>query len=82
MYTGYSALAMAEALPADGEVVTLDIDSYLRDLNLQSFSASPHGSKIQIRIGEFALSHNICTHTHTHTDVCVQTQYRWTDSRN
>ncbi|KAK7465164.1 hypothetical protein BaRGS_00037667 [Batillaria attramentaria] len=51
MYTGYSALAMAEALPADGVVVTLDMDPYLEQLNRKSFAASPHGSKIQIRIG-------------------------------
>ncbi|KAK7465165.1 hypothetical protein BaRGS_00037668 [Batillaria attramentaria] len=52
MYTGYSALAMAEALPADGVVVTLDMDPYLEQLNRKSFAASPHGSKIQIRIGQ------------------------------
>ena len=28
MFTGYSALAMAEALPADGEVVACEVDAY------------------------------------------------------
>lgn len=51
MYTGYSALSMAEALPADGVVVTLDMDPYLHQLNTDMFKKSPHGSKIQIRIG-------------------------------
>ncbi|KAK7488049.1 hypothetical protein BaRGS_00020640 [Batillaria attramentaria] len=51
MFTGYSALSMAEALPEDGVVVTLDRTPYLEQLNKKSFAASPHGSKIQIRIG-------------------------------
>jgi len=51
MYTGYSALAMAEALPADGSVVSLDMDPYLKGHNQPFFDASPHGKKIQIKIG-------------------------------
>ena len=51
MYTGYSALSMAEALPADGEVVTLDMDPYLKQHNQPFFDASPHGAKITVKIG-------------------------------
>lgn len=52
MYTGYSALSMAEALPEHGEVITLEMDPYLEQLNKKSFDASPHGSKIQIKMGQ------------------------------
>lgn len=51
MYTGYSALAMAEALPADGEVVTVDQEKYLESFTGDLVSKSPHGSKIKIHIG-------------------------------
>ncbi|KAK0053738.1 caffeoyl-CoA O-methyltransferase 1 [Biomphalaria pfeifferi] len=53
MFTGYSALSMAEALPADGEVVTIDQDDYLKTLVEDSFlKKSPHGYKIKIIIGK------------------------------
>lgn len=51
MFTGYSALAMAEALPPDGVLVTCDTQDFLRELNEKSFANSPHGKKIQIKIG-------------------------------
>ena len=51
MFTGYSALTMAEELPDDGQVITMDIDRE-REATAQSFFAkSPHGDKITIRIG-------------------------------
>jgi len=56
MYTGYSALTMAEALPADGEVVTLDMDPYLEGHNKPYFESSPHGKKITIKIGDATAS--------------------------
>ncbi|KAH9507571.1 Caffeoyl-CoA O-methyltransferase 1 [Bulinus truncatus] len=53
MFTGYSALSMAEALPADGLLVTLDQDEYLKELvGGKFFSKSPHGKKIKIKIGQ------------------------------
>nr|KAG5700475.1 hypothetical protein BaRGS_013962 [Batillaria attramentaria] len=54
-FTGYSALAMAEALPEDGVVVTLDRDPFLERLNMETFAACPQGSKIQIRTVRGAL---------------------------
>ena len=51
MYTGYGALAFAEAIPEDGVVVTCEIDPYLESFAKDLFSKSPHGKKIQIRIG-------------------------------
>ncbi|KAK6194849.1 hypothetical protein SNE40_000389 [Patella caerulea] len=47
MFTGYTALAMAEALPADGEVVTCEISEYLKDMTADFFSRSQHGKKIK-----------------------------------
>ncbi|XP_041370340.1 atrial natriuretic peptide-converting enzyme-like [Gigantopelta aegis] len=52
MFTGYSALSMAEALPADGKVFTCDRELYLADLNRKVFDSSPHGKKIEIRLGD------------------------------
>lgn len=51
MYTGYSALACAEALPDDGEVITCEFDPYLENLVKEYTSKSVHGRKISIRIG-------------------------------
>ncbi|KAL8626009.1 hypothetical protein ACOMHN_012601 [Nucella lapillus] len=52
MYTGYSALSMAEALPAGGELVTLDREPYLKERNQAVFDSLPQGKKITIRIGK------------------------------
>jgi caffeoyl-CoA O-methyltransferase len=51
MFTGYSALAMAEALPANGIVVACEIDAEVADFARQSFETSPAGHKIDIRVG-------------------------------
>ncbi|KAK3579930.1 hypothetical protein CHS0354_014041 [Potamilus streckersoni] len=51
MYTGYSALACAEALPVNGVVITCDVDPYLENLVKKYISKSVHGRKISIRIG-------------------------------
>lgn len=51
-YTGYSALAMAEQLPADGEVITLDINPETTELGRESWEKSPHGRKITLLLGE------------------------------
>jgi len=50
-YTGYSALCMAENLPAGGEVITLDIDDKLTKLSQKYWDQSSHGNKIHKIIG-------------------------------
>ncbi len=51
MFTGYSALCFAEALPADGRVITCEIDPESAALARKYFAKSPHGRKIDIRMG-------------------------------
>lgn len=51
MFTGYSTLAFAEALPKGGHVVTCDINPETSQIARQCFSDSPHGSKIEIKVG-------------------------------
>lgn len=50
-FTGYSALAMAEALPEDGEILTCDINPETCAIAQSFFARSPHGGKIRIRLG-------------------------------
>jgi caffeoyl-CoA O-methyltransferase len=50
-FTGYSALAMAEALPPNGEIITCDIDPQHADIAQRFFARSPHGHKITLRLG-------------------------------
>ena len=51
MFTGYSALAMAEALPADGHVVACEIDPDVAAIARRHFDATPDGAKIGIELG-------------------------------
>jgi caffeoyl-CoA O-methyltransferase len=51
MFTGYSALSMAEGLPADGRIITCDIDPKAQTMAQAAFDASPVGNKIEIRMG-------------------------------
>jgi len=51
MFTGYSALCFAEALPVEGTVVTCEIDEESAALALQYFARSPSGKKIEVRMG-------------------------------
>ena len=50
-FTGYSALCFAEALPADGQVMTCDIDTYAVALAKIYWAKSPYGAKIHARLG-------------------------------
>ncbi len=50
MFTGYSALAMAEALPAEGRVVACEVDASVAEVARQCFSESPSGSKILVDV--------------------------------
>lgn len=51
MFTGYSALCFAEALPADGSVITCEIDEKSATMGRRYVARSPHGSKITVRMG-------------------------------
>lgn len=51
MFTGYSALAMAEALPADGTVIACELDRDVADFARECFDGSPDGHKITIEVG-------------------------------
>jgi caffeoyl-CoA O-methyltransferase len=50
-FTGYSALAMAEALPDDGTVFTCEIDADSAAFARRYWDKSPHGRKIEVRVG-------------------------------
>jgi caffeoyl-CoA O-methyltransferase len=50
-FTGYSALAMAEGLPDDGEVITCDVDPDATGIARSFWDRSPHGKKITLRLG-------------------------------
>ena len=50
--TGYSALCMAEALPEDAVLHTIECDEELEDFILQNFAGSDHGHKIKLHIGD------------------------------
>ena len=51
LFTGYSALAMAEALPEDGILIACEIDAYAARFAKDCFAKSPHSHKIQIKLG-------------------------------
>ena len=51
MFTGYSALAMAEALPEDGVVVACEVDPEVARFAQECFEASPAGRRITVEVG-------------------------------
>ena len=51
MFTGYSALAIAEALPDDGRVLSCELDPDVAAFAQRSFDETPAGAKIEIRVG-------------------------------
>jgi caffeoyl-CoA O-methyltransferase len=51
MFTGYSALMMAAALPDDGELTTCDIDPHAEAIARRYFDRHPDGKKIHVRMG-------------------------------
>jgi len=51
MFTGYSALSMAEVLPPEGRIVTCEIDPEPAALAAKYFARSPYGRKIEIKMG-------------------------------
>ena len=51
MFTGYSALMMAEALPDNGQLITCEIDAKAEAIARRYFEENPHGRKITVRMG-------------------------------
>ena len=50
-YTGYSALCLAEGMPDDGELHTIDINEELVDFQRTYFDRSPYGKQIFQHLG-------------------------------
>lgn len=50
MFTGYSALAMAEALPDGGEVVACELDAYVAEFAKRCFDGASSGDKIKVEV--------------------------------
>jgi caffeoyl-CoA O-methyltransferase len=50
-YTGYSALAMAEGLPPEGELITCEISEDHAELALRFIARSPRANQIRLRLG-------------------------------
>lgn len=51
MFTGYSALMMAEGLPENGRLITCEIDLKAEAIARRYFAESPYGHKIAVRMG-------------------------------
>jgi caffeoyl-CoA O-methyltransferase len=51
-FTGYSALAMAEVLPDDGKILTIEHNADHAKVAQDFFDRSPNGFKITLRMGE------------------------------
>ena len=47
-FTGYSALAIAEALPQDGILTTCENSQEYADIAMRYFNKSPYGHKIEL----------------------------------
>jgi caffeoyl-CoA O-methyltransferase len=56
MFTGYSALAMAEALPPGGELVACELDPEVAAFAERGFAESPAGEKITVEVGPASAS--------------------------
>jgi len=50
-FTGYSALSMAEALPADGQIVTCELSERHGEMAQRFIDRSPYRTMINIRLG-------------------------------
>lgn len=51
-YTGYSALAMAAALPPDGRILTFEINDEQEDFTRPWIAGSPYGNAVEFVIGD------------------------------
>lgn len=53
-FSGYSALCMAEGLPDDGELHTIEIDDEQEEFIRKQLSRAEHGKKVTLHIGDAA----------------------------
>lgn len=51
-FTGYAALAMAEALPADGRLIGVEHDPYTADFARRHLATSEAGQRVEVRTGD------------------------------
>lgn len=51
-FTGYSALCIAEGLPEDGSLVTVEINDELEEIILEAFADSSYGARIELVMGD------------------------------
>ena len=56
-FTGMSAMAFAEGIPSDGEVVTVEFDPKTASFVDQLFRSSSQGQKITLRVSTFLFFH-------------------------
>ncbi|MCF6378184.1 class I SAM-dependent methyltransferase [Nocardioides KLBMP 9356] len=54
MFTGYSALAMAQALPDGGRVVACEIDDRAAEIARSAFAQARGGDRVDVRVGPAA----------------------------
>jgi len=50
-YTGYSALAMADALPEGGHIVTCEVNGRHAAIAAENIAASPHAGRVEVLLG-------------------------------
>jgi predicted O-methyltransferase YrrM len=51
MFTGYSSLSMAAALPPGGRIVTCDVDPKAEEIARRHITAGPYSDRIEVRMG-------------------------------
>jgi predicted O-methyltransferase YrrM len=51
-FTGYATLCMAQGLPLEGVIHTVEIDDELEDFIRKGFERSPYSHRIQLHIGD------------------------------
>ncbi len=50
-FSGYSALSMAAGLPADGHIVTCEVDPRAAEVARRAIAASPYAGRVEVRLG-------------------------------
>ena len=51
-FTGFAALNMAEALPSDGKLVTIEVLPFFVQFARNFLEQTAHGSKIDVQLGK------------------------------